>query len=123
MFGSHPSISGGMHNVLLCAEKFGMDTVQVFTKTCSLGNGTADAEPWLPGPGVRWQDTKTVMLIALLIIIFMTGGLIRGTVRASRPGGFFRQSKSVSIFYACLLTPIYCLMVVSVVVLVRVLFK
>src|SRR4051812_6402834 len=32
MFGSHLSIAGGMHNALLRAEEFGMDTVQVFTK-------------------------------------------------------------------------------------------
>lgn len=32
MFGSHLSISGGMHNALLRAEELGMDTVQVFTK-------------------------------------------------------------------------------------------
>jgi deoxyribonuclease-4 len=32
MFGSHLSISGGMHNALLSAEKYGMETVQVFTK-------------------------------------------------------------------------------------------
>src|SRR5438552_3290048 len=32
MFGSHLSIAGGMHNALLKAEGFGMDTVQVFTK-------------------------------------------------------------------------------------------
>jgi deoxyribonuclease-4 len=32
MFGSHLSIAGGMHNALLSAEKFGMETVQVFTK-------------------------------------------------------------------------------------------
>jgi deoxyribonuclease IV len=32
MFGSHLSISGGMHNALLAAEAYGMDTVQVFTK-------------------------------------------------------------------------------------------
>ncbi len=32
MFGSHLSISGGMHNALLDAEKLGMTTVQVFTK-------------------------------------------------------------------------------------------
>src|ERR1700761_3010837 len=32
MFGSHLSISGGMHNAILSAEKLGMDTVQVFTK-------------------------------------------------------------------------------------------
>ena len=32
MYGSHLSISGGMHNALLNAEKFGFDTVQVFTK-------------------------------------------------------------------------------------------
>src|ERR1043165_5845384 len=32
MFGSHLSIAGGMHNALLAAEKYGMETVQVFTK-------------------------------------------------------------------------------------------
>ena len=32
MFGSHLSITGGMHNALLEAERLGMDTVQVFTK-------------------------------------------------------------------------------------------
>lgn len=32
MFGAHLSISGGLHNALLSAEKFGMDTVQIFTK-------------------------------------------------------------------------------------------
>jgi len=32
MFGSHLSIAGGLHNALLSAEKYGMDTVQVFTK-------------------------------------------------------------------------------------------
>ena len=32
MFGSHLSISGGMHNALLEAEKLGFDVVQVFTK-------------------------------------------------------------------------------------------
>jgi endonuclease IV len=32
MFGSHLSISGGMHNALLEAERLQMDCVQVFTK-------------------------------------------------------------------------------------------
>jgi deoxyribonuclease-4 len=32
VFGSHLSIAGGMHHALLSAEKYGMDTVQVFTK-------------------------------------------------------------------------------------------
>ena len=32
MFGAHLSIAGGMHNALLAAEKYGFDTVQVFTK-------------------------------------------------------------------------------------------
>lgn len=32
MFGSHLSISGGMHDALLRAEELGFDTVQVFTK-------------------------------------------------------------------------------------------
>ena len=32
MFGSHLSISGGLHNALLEAEKLGMETVQIFTK-------------------------------------------------------------------------------------------
>jgi len=31
MFGSHLSISGGMHKALLAAETYGMETVQVFT--------------------------------------------------------------------------------------------
>jgi len=33
MFGAHLSIAGGMHNALLAAEKYDMDTVQVFTKS------------------------------------------------------------------------------------------
>ena len=32
MYGSHLSISGGLHNALLAAEKLKLDTVQVFTK-------------------------------------------------------------------------------------------
>ncbi len=32
MFGSHLSISGGLHNALLSAEKYGCETVQIFTK-------------------------------------------------------------------------------------------
>jgi deoxyribonuclease-4 len=32
MFGSHLSIAGGLHNALTAAEKFGFETVQVFTK-------------------------------------------------------------------------------------------
>lgn len=32
MFGSHLSISGGLHNALLSAERLGCDVVQVFTK-------------------------------------------------------------------------------------------
>jgi deoxyribonuclease-4 len=32
MFGSHLSISGGLHNAVLLAEKLGMETVQIFTK-------------------------------------------------------------------------------------------
>ena len=32
MFGSHLSVAGGMHNALLAAESYGMETVQVFTK-------------------------------------------------------------------------------------------
>ncbi len=32
MFGSHLSIAGGMHNALIQAEQYGMETVQVFTK-------------------------------------------------------------------------------------------
>jgi endonuclease IV len=41
MFGSHLSIAGGMHNALLEAERLGMDTVQVFTTTCSFCIGRA----------------------------------------------------------------------------------
>jgi deoxyribonuclease IV len=32
MFGAHNSIAGGLHNALLLAEAYGMETVQVFTK-------------------------------------------------------------------------------------------
>ncbi|CAN5475987.1 deoxyribonuclease IV [soil metagenome] len=32
MFGAHLSISGGLHNALLSAERLGMETVQIFTK-------------------------------------------------------------------------------------------
>jgi deoxyribonuclease-4 len=32
MFGAHLSIAGGMHNALLKAEEYAMDTLQVFTK-------------------------------------------------------------------------------------------
>jgi deoxyribonuclease IV len=32
MFGSHLSIAGGLHHALLSAERYGFDTVQVFTK-------------------------------------------------------------------------------------------
>src|SRR5258706_3717100 len=32
MFGSHLSISGGLHEALMSAEKMGFDTVQIFTK-------------------------------------------------------------------------------------------
>src|SRR4051794_17142059 len=32
MFGAHLSIAGGLHNALLSAETYGMDTLQVFTK-------------------------------------------------------------------------------------------
>jgi endonuclease IV len=38
MFGSHLSISGGMHNALLSAEKLGFDTVQVFTNNVLFPN-------------------------------------------------------------------------------------
>jgi deoxyribonuclease IV len=37
MFGSHLSIAGGLHNALLAAEKYAMETVQVFTKFRPLG--------------------------------------------------------------------------------------
>jgi deoxyribonuclease-4 len=32
MFGAHCSIAGGLHNALLSAEKYGMETVQIFSK-------------------------------------------------------------------------------------------
>jgi hypothetical protein len=41
MFGSHLTISGGMHNALLEAERLGFDSVQVFTKNCSFTSGRA----------------------------------------------------------------------------------
>lgn len=40
MFGSHLSISGGMHNAILEAERLGMECVQVFTKNSSNHNGS-----------------------------------------------------------------------------------
>jgi endonuclease IV len=36
MFGSHLSITGGMHNALVEAERLDMETVQVFTKNKSI---------------------------------------------------------------------------------------
>jgi len=45
MFGSHLSIAGGMHNALLDAEKFGFDTVQVFTKNQKQWNFSPLAKP------------------------------------------------------------------------------
>jgi endonuclease IV len=33
MFGSHLSIAGGLHKAILSAEKYAMDTVQVFTQS------------------------------------------------------------------------------------------
>lgn len=45
MFGSHLSIAGGLHKALLEAERLGMDTVQVFSKSPnSWGMTKADSE-------------------------------------------------------------------------------
>src|SRR5207249_4126711 len=33
LFGAHMSIAGGCHNALLAAQKYGCDTVQLFTKS------------------------------------------------------------------------------------------
>lgn len=49
MFGAHLSIAGGLHNALLQAETYGMETVQVFTKSqkqwkCSPLDGPCIAE-------------------------------------------------------------------------------
>lgn len=83
----------------------------------------AAALPWFPGPGIRWSDTKSMTAFALLISLFMTGALIRGTIRSSRPGGFFRQSRSVAVFYTCFLTPIYLLILFSIVTFLHTLFQ
>jgi endonuclease IV len=44
MFGSHLSISGGMHQAIIAAEKYGMGTVQVFTKNGSIPQCRGDHE-------------------------------------------------------------------------------
>ena len=54
MFGSHLSISGGLHNALLDAQRLGMDCVQVFT---------ANQRQWKPKPPspdtvAQWHDHR-----------------------------------------------------------------
>jgi deoxyribonuclease-4 len=58
MFGSHLSIAGGMHNALLAAEGYGMETVQVFTSSPSqwcvqsvtVQNATKNKQQWAAKP-------------------------------------------------------------------------
>ncbi len=54
MFGSHLSISGGMHNALLSAEALGFDTVQVFTKNQQQWVG----KPLDPGNIAEWKSQR-----------------------------------------------------------------
>ncbi|MBL8875605.1 MAG: deoxyribonuclease IV [Phycisphaerae bacterium] len=61
MFGSHLSISGSMHQALLEAERYGMDTVQVFTKNQQQWNtkplDPAAVKDWLTElRRLAWQD-------------------------------------------------------------------
>ncbi len=62
MFGSHLSISGGMHNALLTAESLGMATVQVFTKNqqqwkCSPLDSTCVADWQSHAKRLRFKQT------------------------------------------------------------------
>lgn len=84
MFGSHLSISGGMHNALLSAEKLGFDTVQVFTKNQQQWNvpplDPGAVRAWLDELGeLGWQD-RTVSHASYLINM------------ASRDDELFRKS-------------------------------
>jgi deoxyribonuclease-4 len=54
MFGSHLSIAGGMHNALLSAETFGMETVQVFTKNQQQWR----CKPLDPGAIAQWATER-----------------------------------------------------------------
>lgn len=54
MFGSHLSISGGLHNALIDAQRLGLDCVQIFTK-----NQRQWACPPLPPEAVQqWESHK-----------------------------------------------------------------
>jgi deoxyribonuclease IV len=55
MFGSHLSIAGGLHNAALAAEKYGMDTVQIFTKNQQQWR----VKPLEDGPIGEWRAHTT----------------------------------------------------------------
>ena len=55
MFGSHLSIAGGLHNAALAAEKYGMDTVQIFTKNQQQWR----VKPLEDGPVGEWRAHTT----------------------------------------------------------------
>ncbi len=70
MFGAHLSITGGLHNALTTAEKYGMDTVQVFTKNQQQWKcpplGTEAVEQWAAHCG-RLKFKQTVSHDSYLI--------------------------------------------------------
>lgn len=43
MFGAHLSIAGGLHNALLAAERYGFQTLQIFTNSLALRQRTTDS--------------------------------------------------------------------------------
>jgi deoxyribonuclease-4 len=55
MFGSHLSIAGGLHSAALAAEKYGMDTVQIFTKNQQQWR----VKPLEDGPVGEWRAHTT----------------------------------------------------------------
>lgn len=70
MFGSHLSIAGGLHNALLKAEEYGMETVQVFNKSQRQWKAQlltdADVSTW-KGHAKRLGFRKTVSHASYLI--------------------------------------------------------
>jgi deoxyribonuclease-4 len=63
MFGSHLSISGGMHNALLAAEGYGMETVQVFTKNQQQWK----AKPLEPQVIAEWKSHRDRLKFAVTV--------------------------------------------------------
>ena len=81
MFGSHLSISGGLHNALLKAEELGCATVQVFTKNQQQWKCT----PLEQGVIGQWDEhrkrigfTKTVSHDSYLINLASPDAKLRG---------------------------------------------